>query len=199
MMDMTNMPDSLPALSAEIPDEVGTNWLRMVQWMIFLSLSMMFIPIMLLDNTLSERIVLIEENIATLEAQIDAPPVNPTAQALNMQLSDARNVEGDLRLMGTKLIDRNIEWAPKLQILGNYDPQHIQLMEILQQSDNVLDLTGYARTDTDVILYERQLEDTTEFQSVNLRSVQYQPNEDPEPTRFPIYFQMQLILGKTEQ
>lgn len=201
-MDMTNMPDSFQLAPDETEEKpsvsAGLNRMRLAQWMIFLSLSLLFIPVLLIQQTLTERIVTTETEIATMQALIDAPPVDPTTEALSTELATARIVEGDLRVISEQLQIENIAWPLVLQTLGGYDADHIQLTTFSQLPNRRLTLEGYARNEADVILYERQLEETEVFAAVDIRTVQQEPIGEDESFRFPIFFEMLITLREGE-
>lgn len=197
-MEMTNMPDLIP-LAPDDPDTSPAapkrvNRMRLAQWMIFLSLALMFVPILLLGQILTERIDTLETEMATMEAVVAVPPVDPTTAALDAELTAARTLEGSLREFATQLNAANVSWPLVLYTVGSYDPDHIQLTAFSQLQGGALSLQGYAREEADVILYERQLEDTGVFSAVDIRAVQREPVAADDSGRFPIFFHMQLRL-----
>jgi Tfp pilus assembly protein PilN len=199
-MDMPTQPDPMPFTSPkeETPAVGGIDRMRFAQWMIFLSLTMLFIPIMLVGRTLTEQMVTTEARITELEAIIEQPPVDPTIEALNAELLAARNTEGELRLITDQLFNEHVAWAALIGVIGRYDIQHIQLTELRHETTGGISIMGYARTESDVIVYERDLETTEQFASVDLRTVEYRPDTNDTPTRFPIYFHMQVVLKEPE-
>jgi Tfp pilus assembly protein PilN len=196
MMDMTSQANGLdfaPNAAAEEPSEGGgMNRLRLAQWMIVLSLSMLFVPIMLLGQTITEQGTVIQERLVELQAQIDSPDVDPVAETLQDTLTSARTERAELQAVVNYLDSENMAWGVVIQTLGNYDAQHIELIDVRHTLSDSVEVQGYARAESSVIVYERQLETAGVFGEVDILSITFEPETGDVATRFPIHFHMKL-------
>lgn len=200
---MTPAPADLPPeTEAEQPKQPAYG--RLIQWMLFLSLVMLFLSLFLLRQSLSEQVIDTQTVISTLQPSIDNPEISPELQALNDELLRLR---GQLITLDNVTIDlqaQNINWAGLMQTLGNYDPAYIQLLEI-QLVERLLQVSGYAQDEGSVIVYERELQASEWFVDVNIQTIQRRDDDiatandaTATPLPYPIVFTMQLVIAEVE-
>ena len=158
----------------------------MIWWLSVLGLVVLFVPLYLMSNTLSNEVGRLESEIVPLQTVLAATPAPlPEAQGLIVTLTA---VHGQIDQMDTilpTLAADNINWAAALAAINNVDDNGIQLTG-LEQSGNQLFIRGRAQNDDFVIDYARQLEVSGQFTKVDLRSIAQVAEPFLSPTPTPI-------------
>lgn len=205
MVDITPMSlDNIP-VTDESEENINQSYKRLARWMIVFSLSLLFIPLTLIHRTLTTQIIVIKEDLATIEGAISDPETAPGADDLNSQLMALRERHINLANITNTLERENVHWAGIMSAIGSYDTGYMNLLSVEQQL-NGLHLTGIARTESDVIVYERSLEGTPWFSAVHIQAIEHQPPPTltaeqielgtPIEDFYPIAFQMRLVFAE---
>lgn len=151
--------------------ESGNGNTRLVLWLIVMSISFLVIPVFLTGSVIQEERMMVEEQLAGLQAELDVtPPVDPQIERLESELLTLRNSTSDMESLQTTLQATNIDWTTIMLSFLAYDPNLMELTAITQTDRRII-VNGRADDESDLMAYVDVLRDSGLFAQVILQSI----------------------------
>lgn len=192
MLDNTVDDRSHDDEQAEAQDS-GSGNTRLVLWLVVMSMSFLVIPVFLAGNVIQEERLLLEQQLAGLQAELDEPtPVDPEVERLEAQLLDYRNATSELEMLTGTLQAENVDWSLMMRIFIEYDPHRMALTSITHTGQRIT-MNGQAVDEADLMAYVDILQESGLFTQVILQSINRavpEVGEDgqPVPAHMPVEF-----------
>jgi len=153
-----------------IEEEAGPSRIVFL-WIIILGLTLLFLPLYLIANTIQEDIEELEAQAillqSTLASTLAAPPQE---QQLAQELADLQAQAGQIEALLPVLANQDTTWPAVMAAIDDYSPAQLELLGV-SQTDRQLIIRGRAVDDGAVDDYARRLETSGQFNSVVVQSI----------------------------
>ncbi len=180
----TNRPLDLDEY-VPLEDEEAPRLLRpVILWLGVLGLTILFIPLYLMANTLGNEVAQLEAELTPLQTALAATPgALPQAQALTVTLTAVHNQTDQMAAILPVLEAEKVDWNAVMLAINQGDDSGIQLTGLEQSGDQLL-IRGRAANEDAVTDYAYQLETSGQFNQVMIQSVTAvsEPFFTPTPT-----------------
>lgn len=180
----TNRPFDLDEY-VPLEDEEAPRLLRpVILWLGVLGLTILFIPLYLMANTLGNEVAQLEAELIPLQTALAATPgALPQAQALTVTLTAVHNQTDQMAAILPMLEAENVDWNAVMLAINQGDDSGIQLTGLEQSGDQLL-IRGRAVNEDAVTDYAYQLETSGQFNQVMIQSMTAvsEPFFTPTPT-----------------
>lgn len=197
---LDNMTDETPHNEEETTEKSAASGnTRLVLWLIVVSMTFLVIPVFLAGGVIQEERLLLERQLAGLQAELDQPPpVNPEVERLESELLSLRNAASELESLRTTLQAGNVDWSLIMRIFIEYDPHRMALTTITNTGQRIT-MNGQAMNETDLMAYVDILQESGLFTQVILQSINRvvpEVDEDGAPVNahLPVQFVIQCDL-----
>ncbi|GAB4518108.1 MAG: hypothetical protein OHK0046_25450 [Anaerolineae bacterium] len=155
--------------------EISPGKGRIVIWLLVLALLGMLLPLYLVSSTIRNANLLLEEELAQLQADLQVEPT-PNPQIINLEdtLTTLRTEVNTLQTTLTSLETQFVDWPVVMHALGSYDQTQLTVTALAQTGGRIT-LNGEAQIESAIVTYTRDLEQTGLFSRVIVQSITYQP------------------------
>jgi Tfp pilus assembly protein PilN len=178
-----NMMPMEPEVESNPEEEESTGSSKLLLWLVALSLGVLFVPLYLVSTTIQENIAPLEDEMATIQAQLDSTPApDPTEEALKSQFLSLQDQVRSLGVMADELVANQINWPAVMASIASYDPAQMKVTK-LAQTDVHIALTGLANDEGVVSDYAQHMRDSGYFVRVDVQSITLKtlPTATPVP------------------
>jgi Tfp pilus assembly protein PilN len=167
----TNRPFDLDEY-VPLEDEEAPRLLRpVILWLGVLGLTILFIPLYLMANTLGNEVAQLEAELTPLQTALAATPgALPQAQALRVTLTAVHNQTDQVAAILPVLEAEKVDWNAVMLAINQGDDSGIQLTGLEQSGDQLL-IRGRAANEDAVTDYAYQLETSGQFNQVMIQSM----------------------------
>jgi hypothetical protein len=170
----------------DAPDQEGeersnpTVSRRVILWLVVASLAGLYLPGYLIFSAIRDQNLSLQGELAQIQGTLEGDqPLNPTVQALQDSLEQARDQLNAVQSVRSTLATSHINWPVTMAAIGSYDQSQMMLVGVTQ-TDNRIVLTGQADDESVVTTYTRRLEQSNLFSRVIVQSMTL--NRVPTPT-----------------
>lgn len=153
----------------------------LIIWLLTLGIAALFLPIYLISQSIDQAITPLATQAFDLQATLTAPPLVP--QEEETLTSELLNLRGQLALLEeapATIVAGHINWPAIMGSLLTYDANSIRLTGFNQEAVP-LTLVGNAVSESAVIEYSTQLDQTGLFTRVFIQSIVLNPPPSPTP------------------
>ncbi len=180
----TNRPFDFDEYAPLENEEVPRPLRPVILWLFVLGLTILFIPLYLMANTLDNEVAQLEAEAIPLQTALAGTPGSlPQAQTLIVTLTAVHNQTDQMAAILPMLEAENVDWNAIMLAINNGDSSGIQLTGLEQSGDQLL-IRGRAANEDAVTDYAHQLETSGQFNQVMIQSITgvSEPFFTPTPT-----------------
>ena len=155
-----------------------------ILWLGVLGLVILFIPLVLMSNSLDSEVTQLETEVMPLQTALaSALGSLPPAQTLLVTLTAVHNQTEQMAARLPTLAAENVDWQAAMEAINNIPGDGLQLTGIKQEGNQLL-IQGRAMNDGFVTDYAQQLETSGQFSQVVVQSLSQvaEPFLPPTPT-----------------
>jgi len=182
------IPDE-SALEGDEADEVTSaqppSSSRLIQWLILLSLAVLFVPLYLVSMTIKQDSGSLGIQATGLAVTL-AGTMRPSGaeQSLNSTLVQIRAQINALGAIQPTLAANRLDWPSVMTVIGGYDQTQLVLISVTQNGKTIT-LVGQAVDENAVMAYAQLLKDSKQFNRVTVQGIVIKPSPTVTPSVTP--------------